>query len=80
MGFIVKPYKVQKDKITRASPVSAQAEAGNIKILKAKWNEDFFRELENFPDGTHDDQVDSLSGAFLMQSENKYDITSFLDT
>ena len=79
-GFIVKPYKVQKDKITRASPVSAQAEAGNIKILKAKWNEDFFRELENFPDSLHDDQVDALSGAFLMHSENKYDITSFLDT
>lgn len=78
-GFIVKPYKVQKDKVTRASPVSAQAEAGNVKVLKAKWNEDFFRELENFPDSLHDDQVDALSGAFLMHSESKYDINSLLD-
>lgn len=79
-GFIAKSYKTSKDKITRASPVSAQAEAGNIKVLRAHWNESFFRELENFPESSHDDQVDALSGAFLMQTENKYDITSFLDT
>lgn len=77
-GFNVKPYKVMKDKVTRASPVSAQAEAGNIKILRASWNESFFKELENFPQGTHDDIVDSLSGAFLMHTESKYDIMSFI--
>ena len=77
-GFIVKPYKVQKDKITRASPVSAQAEAGNIKFLRGHWNEDFFRELENFPESTHDDIVDSLSGAFLMHTESNYNFESFL--
>jgi len=73
-GFSVLPYKVTKDKITRASPVSAQAEQGNIKVLKAHWNEDFFRELENFPEGKHDDIVDALSGAFLMHTENSYNI------
>lgn len=41
-GFIAKPYKATKDKITRASPVSSQAEAGNIKIMEAPWNEEFF--------------------------------------
>lgn len=77
-GFIVKPYKVSKDKITRSSPVSAQAEAGNIKVLRNFWNEDFFRELENFPEGFHDDIVDALSGAFLMHTENKYDLNSLI--
>lgn len=75
-GFAVKPYKVTKDKITRASPVSAQAEAGNIKILRASWNEQFFRELENFPDGAHDDIVDAFSGAFLMHTESNYNLNS----
>jgi predicted phage terminase large subunit-like protein len=75
-GYNAKAYKVTKDKITRASPTSAQAEAGNIKVLKAYWNEDFFRELENFPEGTHDDIVDALSGAFLMHTENRYDINA----
>lgn len=73
-GYNVKAYKATKDKVTRASPVSAQAEAGNIKILRAHWNEDFFRELENFPEGIHDDIVDALSGAFLMHTEEKYNL------
>ena len=77
-GFIVKPYKATKDKVNRASPVSSQAEAGNIKVLNAAWNEDFFRELENFPEGSHDDIVDALSGAFGMFTEDKYDISSLI--
>lgn len=50
-------------KIVRAGPVSSQAEAGNVKVKRAKWNEAWFAELEAFPDGDFDDQVDSLSGA-----------------
>lgn len=73
-GYNVKAFKATKDKITRASPVSAQAEAGNIRVLRGHWNEDFFKELENFPEGAHDDIVDSLSGAFLMHTEDKYDL------
>lgn len=77
-GFIVKPYKATKDKISRASPVSSQSEAGNIKVLKADWNDEFFKELENFPEGTHDDIVDALSGAFGMFTEEKYDISNLI--
>ena len=63
-----------KDKVTRCLPVSAQAESGNIKILRAKWNDEFFRELENFPKGKHDDIVDALSGAFLMINQSSYNL------
>lgn len=63
-GYDVRLNKVTKDKQTRAKPVSAQCEAGNILVLRAPWNDEFFRELENFPEGAHDDQVDALSGAF----------------
>lgn len=73
-GFNVKRNKVMRDKITRALPVSAQVEAGNIKVKKAKWNDEFFKELENFPEGSHDDIVDALSGAFLLINENNYNI------
>lgn len=76
-GFHVKVEKPTQDKITRALPVSAQCEAGNVKVLRASWNEDFFLELENFPDGGHDDQVDAFSGAFnLHASSNTGDFTS----
>lgn len=75
-GFSVKRNRVMKDKITRALPVSAQAEAGNIKVLKASWNDDFFRELENFPEGKKDDIVDALSGAFLLINSDVYNLAA----
>lgn len=55
-GYAVRVRKVTKDKQTRSLPVSAQCEAGNIKVLRAPWNDAFFSELENFPEGAHDDQ------------------------
>ena len=61
--YPVRTYPVTRDKQTRVRPASAQAEAGNIKLLQGPWNEAFVQELENFPDAAHDDQVDALSGA-----------------
>lgn len=63
-GFDVKTQPFFKDKVTRAKPLSAQCEVRNVMVLEAPWNEEFFRELEGFPDTTHDDIVDAFSGAF----------------
>jgi predicted phage terminase large subunit-like protein len=63
-GYDVRVMTISKDKLTRAKPVSAQCEVGNIRVLRAPWNDEFFTELENFPEGKHDDIVDVLSGAF----------------
>lgn len=65
-GYNVRINKPTQDKITRALAVSAQSEAGNVKVLRGPWNEAFFNEAENFPEAAHDDQVDALSGAFNM--------------
>lgn len=63
-GYNVSTEPMFKDKVSRAKPVSAQAEAGNIVVLRADWNKEFFTECESFPDGKHDDIVDTLSGGF----------------
>lgn len=57
-GYNIQVRKPTKDKVTRALPVSAQCEAGNVKILRAPWNDDFLNELENFGEDCtgHDDQ------------------------
>jgi predicted phage terminase large subunit-like protein len=68
-GFNVKLNRVMTDKVTRASPFSAQCEAGNVKVLRGLWNEAFFNELESFPDGKHDDIVDAGSGAFNLLTQ-----------
>lgn len=69
-GFNVRIARPTKDKTTRALPVSAQSEAGNIMVLKAPWNDEFFQELEDFPEGGHDDIVDTLSGAYNELNQN----------
>jgi predicted phage terminase large subunit-like protein len=64
-GFRVKTNRPTKDKITRAGPVSSQVEHGNVAIVgRGAWVEPFITELESFPEGAQDDQVDALSGAF----------------
>lgn len=65
-GYIARSYIESGDKITRAEPASVQAEAGNLYIVEADWNEAFIDELTNFPASKHKDQVDALSGAFAM--------------
>lgn len=50
-------------KVDRARPLSAVAEAGELRLRRAPWNGPFLDELCAFPFGRHDDQVDALSGA-----------------
>ena len=50
-------------KEVRATPMAAQAEAGNIKLLRGAWNEAFLDEMCTFPTGAHDDQVDAAADA-----------------
>jgi len=63
-GFIFRGVKTSGSKAERAAPVSSAWDAGNFRILQATWNTEFLDELEAFPLGGHDDQVDALSGAF----------------
>lgn len=63
-GFDARVVIESKDKETRAKPMSAQAEQGNVLVVRRAWNAAWFDELENFPEGDHDDQVDSADGAF----------------
>lgn len=51
-------------KLTRALPVAAQVDAGNVHLVKAAWNQAFLDELRDFPLGRKDDQIDALARAF----------------
>ncbi len=48
----------------RANPLSSQAYAGNVKLVRGRWNAEFLDEVGGFPEVAHDDQVDGASGAF----------------
>jgi predicted phage terminase large subunit-like protein len=64
-GYIVRSSPETGSKLTRASPVAAQIEAGNVSLIQAPWNRTFVEELRDFPHGAKDDQVDALSRAFM---------------
>jgi predicted phage terminase large subunit-like protein len=56
----------------RAMPLSSASEAGNVRFIQARWNRELLDELVLFPTkGVHDDQVDSLAGAFNKASKPK---------
>ena len=68
-GYAVVSKPATGDKSTRATPAAAQAEVGNIKILRTgdpaqdAWIQPFLDEISMFPAGAHDDQVDVLADA-----------------
>ena len=78
-GYTVVSSPETGDKATRAAPVAAQVNVGNLSIVSgaeaqpAQWNRPFLSELEDFPAGTKDDQVDALSRAFAMLLDGNYD-------
>ena len=51
------------DKVLRAEPISAQAEAGNIKLVRGPWNREYIDEITYFPNGFKD-QVDATTRAY----------------
>ncbi len=63
---VLRGIKVDKDKISRALPWAARAEARKVKIVQGTWVASFMDEICSFPQGTHDDQVDTISGGVQM--------------
>lgn len=68
-GFTIRTERVTGDKVTRADPLSAQCEAGNVSIVEAEWNIVYLDEMAGFPNGKNDDQVDASGGALNKLSE-----------
>jgi predicted phage terminase large subunit-like protein len=52
------------DKVTRAEPFASQVNVGNVDFVRGTWNDAALKELEGFPNETHDDIVDAMGRAF----------------
>ncbi len=62
----VRPCTPRGGKVERMSAQTAMLEAGEVRIPEAApWRESFLAEAAAFPNGRHDDQVDSLSQALF---------------
>jgi predicted phage terminase large subunit-like protein len=63
---MIQGIRVDKDKVSRALPWAARAEAGKVVLIRGEWISGFLDEICAFPQGTHDDQVDTVSGGVQM--------------
>ncbi|WP_045737066.1 phage terminase large subunit [Xanthomonas sp. MUS 060] len=63
-GYQVTSSPESGDKVTRAKPLAAQINVGNVLMLRAPWNDALINEMRMFPNGAFDDQVDALSRSF----------------
>ncbi|AQW28650.1 phage terminase large subunit [Ralstonia syzygii subsp. celebesensis] len=63
-GYPVTTSPESGDKVTRAEPLAAQINVGNVLMLRRPWNDALINEMRMFPNGTTDDQIDALSRAF----------------
>lgn len=63
-GYPVTTSPESGDKVTRAEPLAAQINVGNVLMLRGPWNDELINEMRMFPNGANDDQVDGLSRAF----------------
>ena len=70
-GFHVITAIESGDKVTRAEPFSSQWLAGNVDVREAEWNDEYFRQLENFPVGKLKDMVDASANAYLELENEK---------
>ncbi len=64
IGFSAIADRPTGDKAIRLEPFAAQAGAGNVRLVIARWNGEYVDELTTFPMGKYRDQADATSGAF----------------
>lgn len=79
-GFSVSSSPESGDKVTRAEPFAAQVNVGNVMMLRAEWNDSLISEMRMFPNGSHDDQVDSLSRAFTALNINSFGVLDYFES
>jgi predicted phage terminase large subunit-like protein len=80
-GFAVYAERPTGDKDVRLEPFAAQAEAGNVSLLRGVWNYDYIEELVTIPNSAYRDQADATAGAFnKLAQRRELGVSRALDT
>lgn len=75
------PVEPEGGKVVRATAVTPLAEAGNLHLPDpsiAPWIGDYIEEFAVFPNGAHDDQVDSTTQANIYFNGNFFDLRGLI--
>jgi predicted phage terminase large subunit-like protein len=57
---IIELPAVKDSKVQRVQSITPKLESRRVKLVKDNWNENFLYQCSTFPNGKHDDQVDTL--------------------
>lgn len=60
-----------QNKLVRAQPFLAGAEAGQVFLLEGPWNAPYIQEFDSFPGGAYDDQIDVTGAAYTKLTGKK---------
>lgn len=79
-GFSVSASPESGDKATRAEPFAAQVNIGNVLVLDdGSWDTGaLLKEMQMFPNGAHDDQIDACSRAFNELMDTRTGMLDYL--
>jgi predicted phage terminase large subunit-like protein len=78
-GVAIRPISRSRDKITRAYDAAPFMESGNVLVPEwAEWIDAFKAEMNAFPTGAHDDQLDPMMDAIVeVQAAPSVDVARF---
>lgn len=68
LGLAVSTEHPTGNKVYRAEPLASAVEARNVVLCPGEWRDPFRAEAADFPNGSHDDQIDAADGAFAKLS------------
>lgn len=79
---VLKGYEVYGDmptgdKVTRAKPIAALAEQGNVHLVRGEWNRKFLAEAGSFPLAKKD-QIDAVSGGYKVIHQTNRVFSSYV--
>ena len=63
-GFPIQPDRPTGNKDVRLEPFAAQAEAGNVRLIRGAWNGAYIDEMCAVPNGVFRDMADATAGAY----------------
>lgn len=68
-GWRAHSERATGSKAVRADPLAASAGVGNVTLRRAPWTEEFWSEVDGFPDAKAKDMVDAAAHAFNWLAE-----------
>ena len=71
IGLAVYTEHPTGSKVVRAEPLASAAEAGNIALCPGAWRDALRAEAADFPNGTHDDQIDAVAASLAKLADER---------